>query len=91
MKKDIKETKEKILAGLEGKSYQEYIYDRFLEAQHKFIKSLWKLENFDEDCDCEEPKIATTIAEGDTHYGAEFVCVQRCLTCGGYVKEDTNE
>ena len=85
--KDNKETKEGILAGLEDKSRQEYLYNEFLEAENKFIESLLKLKNFDGECDCEEPREAVTIAEGLIGE-EEHILVKRCLVCGGYLKEE---
>lgn len=87
--KDNKETKEGILAGLEDKSRQEYLYNEFLEAEKKFIESLKDLKNFDEECDCEEViNTAHTISTGDAHYEEEYVIVERCLVCGGYIMVD---
>ena len=85
MKENI-ETKEGILAGLEDKSRQEYLYNEFLEAENKFIKSLWKLKNWDGECDCDEPKEAVTIADGLSGE-EEHILVIRCLVCGGYINE----
>ncbi len=88
MKKGITETKKEILAGLENKSRQKYWYEKFLEAENKLNESLDKLRNFDIECDCEEREIIFTIAKGDEHYGGEYVCVGRCLNCGGYYNEE---
>ena len=85
--KNTKETKEGILAGLQNKSRQEYLYDEYLEAEKKFLNSLMNLEKFGGECECEEPKEALTIADGDEHYWSEYEVVKRCLVCGGYINE----
>ena len=85
--KDNKETKEGILAGLQNKTRQEYLYDEYLEAEKKFLNSLMNLKKSGGECECEEPKEALTIAEGDEHYGAEYEVVKRCVICGGYIEE----
>ena len=88
MKENIKETKEEILAGLEGISKQKFFYGKLLEAETKFEESLSELENYEGECNCEEPELEANIIEkGDEHYGDEWVCVQRCMKCGGYIKE----
>ena len=83
----ITETKENILAHLDNKTRQEVLYNELLDAEGKFVDNLRKLKNFDDECDCDEPKQANTISMGDTHSGEEYVVVKRCMACGGYIEE----
>jgi hypothetical protein len=78
------EEKERILIGLDGKSWQKKLYSDYMKAERKFLNSLEDLPNWDEKCDCDEPEWAVTIAEGDEDFGEEFICVHYCLKCGGH-------
>lgn len=74
------EIKELLLARLEGKSKQEFLYEKYVEAEAEFIKSLSDLSNYDKMCECENiDTIASTIY---SDYDQPQV-IQRCLKCGG--------
>ena len=81
MKKNIKETKKKIIEVLEGKSRAKILAQEYVKAENKLLKELNNLVNGGEDCNCDKRIIIEVIADG-----GEFPEISAyCLNCGGYV------